>query len=346
MPPRKHGSQRRTVTMRDVARLANVSQSTVSRVLSGSTSGIPIGDETKERVYAAVKQLGYYPNLYAGSLRGQKTRMIAMLIADIANPFYHPMVRAVQDVARSYGYDVMVANSDHRRDGEQLFCEAIMRRPVDGVVMVPYHMTDDDIEELVTRTDVAVALVGQHFHHPQSDVVFADDGKGVVDAVTWLIAARRHQRIGFIGITEAFPAGARRWHAFQETLERARLPFPEEYYQEGDWTAESGERAMHALLSLSTPPTAVFACNDLMAIGAMQTAWKMGLRVPDDVAIVGFDDIPAASWIRPRLTTIAQYPAKMGRALATALFERINEIETGPARRYEIPCCFIARESA
>jgi LacI family transcriptional regulator len=110
--------RKRAVTMRDVAKLANVSQSTVSRVLNDTEDGIPIGEETRQRVMEAVETLGYYPNLYAGSLRGQKTFMLAMMVADIANPFYHPMVRAVQDVAHTHRYDVMIANTDHTRDGE------------------------------------------------------------------------------------------------------------------------------------------------------------------------------------------------------------------------------------
>ena len=133
-----------TVTMRDVARAANVSQSTVSRVLSPASSGskVPISEETKEKVLAVVEELGYQPNQYARSLRGQKNHVIAMLIGDISNPFYHPMVRAVQDVASQYHYSVMIANSDHLREKEMLFCEALLRRPVDGAVIVPWHLTD------------------------------------------------------------------------------------------------------------------------------------------------------------------------------------------------------------
>jgi LacI family transcriptional regulator len=121
--------------MRDVAKLANVAQSTVSRVLSGGGNGIPISEETRQRVMEAVETLGYYPNLYAGSLRGQKTYMIAMMVADIANPFYHPMVRAVQDVAHTHRYDVMISNTDHMQDGRNgLFVESVIRRPVDGMI--------------------------------------------------------------------------------------------------------------------------------------------------------------------------------------------------------------------
>ena len=346
MTPPKRQARKRAVTMRDVAKLANVAQSTVSRVLSGGGNGIPISEETRQRVMEAVETLGYYPNLYAGSLRGQKTFMIAMMVADIANPFYHPMVRAVQDVAHARRYDVMISNTDHMQEGETQFVESVIRRPIDGVIMVPYHLTDADFERLIARTGVAVVVLGQHVTHPQVDTVFGDDGQVVCEAITWLIRERGHRRIGYIGVTNIFSAGARRHAAFCTALRDASLPIIPELFAVGDWSSESGERAMQAFLALPQPPTAVFAANDLMAIGAMDAAQKAGRRIPDDIAIVGFDDIPPATWVRPRLTTIAQYPAEMGRVMAKALFERIQGDYSGPGRRFKVPCRLVVRESA
>jgi DNA-binding LacI/PurR family transcriptional regulator len=346
MTPPKRQASKRAVTMRDVAKLANVAQSTVSRVLSGGGNGIPISEETRQRVMEAVEQLGYYPNLYAGSLRGQKTYMIAMMVADIANPFYHPMVRAVQDVAHAHRYDVMISNSDHMQAGEALFVESVIRRPIDGVIVVPYHLADADFERLIARTGVAVVALGQHVTHPQVDTVFGDDEQVVCEAITWLIRERGHQRIGYIGVTSAFSAGARRHAAFCAALRAASLPIMPELFAVGDWSSESGNRAMQTFLALPQPPTAVFAANDLMAIGAMDAAQKAGRRIADDIAIVGFDDIPPATWVRPRLTTIAQHPAEMGRVMAEALFERIQGDYSGPGRRFAVPCQLVVRESA
>ncbi len=342
----QHKARKRSVTMRDVAKLANVAQSTVSRVLSGADNGIPISEETRQRVMEAVGTLGYYPNLYAGSLRGQKTFMIAMMVADIANPFYHPMVRAVQDVAHAHRYDVMISNTDHMQEGETLFVESVIRRPIDGVIMVPFHLTDADFERLIARTGVAVVALGQHITHPQVDTVFGDDEQVVCEAIAWLIRERGHQRIGYIGVTNIFSAGARRHAAFCAALRAASLQIMPELFALGDWSSESGERAMQSFLALPQPPTAVFAANDLMAIGAMEAAQQAGLGIPDDVAIVGFDDIPPATWVRPRLTTIAQYPAEMGRVMAEALFERIQGDYSGPGRRFKVPCRLVVRESA
>src|SRR6266508_6292801 len=168
---------KRKVTMRDVARAANVSQSTVSRILNPNSakSKVPISEETIEKVLAVVKELGYQPNQYARSLRGQKNHVIGMLIANISNPFYHPMVRAVQDVASQYHYSLMIANSDHLHEKEMIFCETLLRRPVDGAIMIPYHLTDDDLQNLIARTGMAICAVGNHIQHPKVDIAFAND---------------------------------------------------------------------------------------------------------------------------------------------------------------------------
>jgi len=339
---------KRKVTMRDVARVANVSQSTVSRILSPSPvkSEVPISEETKEKVLAVVKELGYQPNQYARSLRGQKNHVIGMLIGDIGNPFYHPIVRAVQDVAYQYHYSVMVANSDHLREKEMLFCETLLRRPVDGAIIVPWHLTADDLRNLIDRTGMAVSILGPHLQLADVDVVYADDKKASYDAVRWLIEKRGHQRIGMICANHEYSATIRRYGGFQQAMKDSGLTVPPEYVEEGDWSVESGRRAISKLLALPTPPTAVFAASDTMAIGALDAAEKMNYRVPEDIAIIGFDDIPAASWVRPQLSTVAQFPDQMGNLLAKALFDRIQGDYHGPSRRYEVPCRFFERASA
>jgi DNA-binding LacI/PurR family transcriptional regulator len=331
--------------MRDVARVAGVTQSTVSRVLSPSTGGVVITEETRARVLAAVRDLGYHPNQYARSLRGMKTGMIAMLIADISNPFYHPMIRAVQDVASKHRYDVMIANSDHTREKEELFVESVVRRPVDGIVIIPYHLDDDDLDDLMRRTGTAIAAVGNHIQHPRIDVAFADDGRATKDLVRWLIHVRGHERIAMICARLEFPVTVRRLNAFREAMAESDLQVPDDYVVAGDWTVDTGIRGIRELMALPRPPTAVFAESDVIAIGALEGAESMNRRVPDDVAIVGFDDIPEAHWVRPRLTTVAQYPAEMGRKLAMALFDRIGG-EDRERRVFQVPCRLIERESA
>jgi DNA-binding LacI/PurR family transcriptional regulator len=334
------------VTMRDVGRAAGVSQSTVSRVLTRSQAGLQIKEETRRRVLDKITELGYHPNQYARSLRGKKSHMLGMMIADITNPFYHPLVRAVQDVAVQHRYDVMIANTDHTREKEQLFIESIVRRPVDGVIVVPFYLSADDLDNLIVRTGVNVASVGKHLEHPRIDMCYSDDARASHDLVAWLIRERGHARIAMVCADLRFPVTVGRVEAFRQAMSESNLPIPPEYIVSGDWSFDTGQRAMRELMALPEPPTAVFAASDTIAIGALEAAEAMHLRVPGDVAIVGFDDIPEASWVRPRLTTVAQNPSEMGRRLATALFERIESNPLHERQVFEIPCRFIERETA
>jgi DNA-binding LacI/PurR family transcriptional regulator len=256
------------------------------------------------------------------------------------------MVRAVQDVAFQHRCDVMIANSDHTREKELLFCESIIRRPVDGVIMIPYYLNDEDLDNLIARTGVAIGAVGNHIQHPNVDIAYADDTKASYEAIRWLIEQRGHQRIAMICASHEFPVIIRRYGAFRRAMEEAGLPVPAEYVVEGNWSVESGRRAIRSLLELPAPPTAVFAASDTIAIGALEAAEEMSYRVPQDIAIIGFDDIPEAQWVRPRLTTVAQYPGEMGRLLAQTLFERIDGEGSSPRQVFEVPCRFIERESA
>ncbi len=340
------GGPSRTVTMRDVARAAQVSQSTVSRVLSApDSSAVAISEDTILRVQEAARLLGYQPNLHARSLRGQRTQLIAMMVADIANPYYHVMVRKVQDVARKNGYDVLIANSDHDPELERHFIQGIMRRPVDGVVLTPYHLSAADISALIERTGVRVVLVGQHLAPLGVDRVFADDETATYDAACWLIHERGHRRIAYISVPGTYPS-KRRVAGLMRALDEAGLPMPAEFLETGDFNLESGELAAGRLLTLPQPPTVVMACNDLMALGCITTAQRLGRTVPGDLAVVGFDDIPEAARVSPTVTTIAQYPAEMGDHLASALFDRLINGSMAPGRAIQVPCKLIIRESA
>jgi LacI family transcriptional regulator len=226
-----------------------------------------------------------------------------------------------------------------------LFCEAVLRRPLDGIVLIPYHLSNDELHDLKKRTGVAISAVGNHIQHPEIDVTFADDTKASYDAVRWLIEEKGHRRIAMICANYKYPVIIRRLGAYRQAMHDAGLPIPDEYVIEGDWSIESGQCAIETLMNLPEPPTAVFAASDTIAIGALEAADEMNYRIPGDIAIVGFDDVPAASWVRPRLTTVAQTPGEMGKLMAEALFQRIQGEYTGPSRRYEIPLHFIERES-
>jgi LacI family transcriptional regulator len=338
-------SVRRKITMRDVARYAGVSQSTVSRVLSQNFSDIAISDETMRKVQEAVKNLGYYPNVTAQSLRTQRTHMIALMIADISNPFYHYLARTIQDIAVRHNYDVIISNTDHIYEYEMRVYDALMRRPVDGMILVPYHLTDEHLDTLIKRTGAAITALAGHIEHPAVDVVSADDEAATYHAVDWLIRTKGHQRIGFIGASPSFSVSTRRQRGYTRAMQDTNLNIRPEWIQEGNFTHESGYNTMQRLLTAVECPTAVFACNDIMAIGAMNAALDRGLCVPENIAIIGFDDVPAATLVRPQLTTVAQFPVELGTHLAESLFERIEGRMEGKGRSFTVPCELIIRQS-
>lgn len=346
MAPDKKIERNGPPTMQDVARLADVSQPTVSRVLNKTKTTIPVSKKTRDKVYAAVKELGYRPNMTARSLRTQRTQMISLLVADITSSFYHHIAQAVQAVAQAHDYDMLIAHSDHIYENEKRFCEAVIRRPVDGVIMVPQHLTVDDLDELITFTNAPIAVLGQHIDHPAIDVVGADDEQATFDAIRWLITERGHKSIAYIGVAQTYPPSPRRWKGFQRAIESAGLSFEPEFLIDGDWSLDSGRSAVQQLLEAGKLPSAIFALNDLMAIGAILALQDAGLSVPDDVAVMGFDNMREATMVRPNLTTIAQYPLEIGQKLAEALFDRIEGHAPEERRTIEVPLKLIVRDSA
>lgn len=332
--------------MRDVAELAGVSQPTVSRVLNKNNTQVPISQETRQRVNDAVKELGYRPNVIARSLRTQRTQTVALMIADISNSFYHPIARAVQDVARQYDYEVVISNSDHIYEHEKHFCEIVLRRGVDGAILVPIHLTNQDLDHYVSQTHIPFVVLGHHIDHPNIDVVYMDDERATYETTGWLIAERGHTRIGYLGVPDILPPGPRRLRGFKRAMREAGLKIDPRFILQGDFTLEGGKRVAQRMVQKGKLPSALLVANDLMAIGVILALQDAGLKVPDDVAVVGFDDIPETTIVRPTLTTIVQNSRDIGEKLATALFERIENPNISQRRVFESSHKLIVRESA
>lgn len=330
--------------MHDVAKLAGVSQPTVSRVLNPNEFTAQISDETSQRVLEAVKQLGYRPNVVARSLRTQRTQMIALLIADLANAFYHHMARAVQDIARQYDYEVLISNSDHIYENEKHFCEIVLGRAVDGVIMVPIHLTTADLAHYVSQTHIPFVVLAEFIQHPNIDVVYLNDEQATYEATCWLSSECGYTSIGFIGVPDFLPPGPRRLRGFTRAMNECGLQIDPRFMIQGDFTMEGGKKIARMLTEIGEMPSALIVANDLMAIGMILALQEAGYSIPDDVAIVGFDDIPEATIVRPTLSTIAQNPHDIGQKLARALFDRIENPEM-ERRVFESAYKFIPRQS-
>lgn len=340
-------TQKRWPTLRDVARHAGVSVTTASQVVNNRTGGnIRISDETRQRVWQAVQALGYTPNASARSLRTRKTNLLAVLVPDITNPFYPHLIRGVQEIASRQDYDLLVYDADDRPERERAFVEAILRRQVDGVAMVPFYLGDEDIERM-TRTDIAVAVMsGAPSRIPGVDVLKVDDTEALRGLFDHLIA-RGHRRIAHLSGTLDTVAGRGRFKGYRRALEEAGIPYDERLVCIGNFRAGCVPGLIACLFDRDQPPpTAIFAANDVMAITAIYELKRRGLRVPEDVAVCGYDNIPEAATMIPALTTIDQNMQQEGRMLAQMLLERLASTAGLEERAIPFEFRLVIRESA
>lgn len=329
------------VTQKHVADEAGVSQATVSIVLQGRDDA-SIPQETVDRVLAAVERLGYRPNRYAQALRTSRTRTIACLVPDITNPFYPALVRGVQKEAEERDYDVLVINTEGTEERERYYVEWARHGRVDGVVGAFFHLRVQDFRPLI---DEGIALVRIESSRKKGgelpiDDVFVDNQKAAGE-IGKLLISKGHRRIGIV----AGKGGPQRVR-----IDGCRSVLQEHGIEpsivlDTSFTEDGGARAMRQLLSQSAELTAVFAANDLMAIGAMRTLRAHGLDIPGDVAVVGFDDISASSVVTPGLTTVAQFQRDMGASAAQILLERIAGTLKGPGTTRELGYAAIMRGS-
>jgi LacI family transcriptional regulator len=337
-------TERRRPTQVDVARSAGVSQAMVSYVVNDNAA-ITVPESTRQRILAAIAELGYVPDSTARRLRTRKTLTIAVVIPDITNPFYPAFQRGIQDVAGRHDYDVLTYNTDADPEIEARCLRSVQQGRVDGLIAVLFHQTAVALRPLLDRGIAVVRLeaVRKEAGEWPIDNVYVDSVAASRTIVSYLIS-RGHRRIGLLaGHRGPRPARA---IGYLQALNEHGIAMDEALVREGDFREAGAQVMMRELLALATPPTAVYAVNDVMAIGALIAVREAGLRVPDDVAIAGFDDIPAAQYVSPALTTIAQRPEQLGRRAAEMLLERLGGSAPDHGRCEAMPYELIIRASA
>lgn len=305
--------------MKDVARLAGVSISTVSHVINQTRF---VSDDLAQRVLAAMNELNYQPNEVARSLRTKRTHIVALVIPDITNPYFPEIARGVQDVAEENKCVVIVCNTDRDLKRERSFLNTLRQQRVDGIILNPSNVTLFDLQEL-QRAQIPVVLIGSQIDHPDFDVVMVDNLQGGVDAVKYLYDLG-HQRVAFIGGPRASSSGGQRLQGYLRALNECSLPLQQALITEGPFTHEGGYQCMQQILNQDPRPSAVFAASDVMAIGALMAIQDSGLQIPQDVSLVGFDDIDQVSITTPKLTTIAQPQYQTGEVAGRLLFNQIG----------------------
>jgi LacI family transcriptional regulator len=314
------------VTARDVALAAGVSQATVSRALRPGSRVTP---ETRSRVLEAADQLGYVPNSAAQGLASQRTRTIAVVVADLTNPFYPHLLHSLHDTLDLAGYRVVLFAERTDMGAGREHLSQLLDRSLDGIVFTTATL-DFDAHELARR-GVPFVLMIRSVDDVPADVVVCDNVDGARQAAKVLLAAG-HRRIAMISGPANTSTARDRMRGFRAALEEAGCPLSDELLLTGSYSHQSGHQRARELMALPSPPTAVFCGNDVIAFGVLDAARRLGLRVPGDVSVVGFDDIPMAEWQAFDLTTIRQPFVEMAHTAANMVLERIDRTHR-PHRR-------------
>lgn len=334
-------------TLKDVALRAGVSIKTVSNVVNGYAH---VTEEMRERVQAVLEEMNYQPNLPARYLRNGRTGVLAFVIPDLGNPYFSDIGKAIIAAAAARSYTVLIDCTGGERTYESLVLDGLRPHLIDGVILSPLALEPEAL--LAHRMKMPLVLLGEHLldmdipydHIANSNMVAARL------ATNHLLELGR-RRIAAIGHHEAQTFAARagglhRLRGYSEALAEAGLPVdPRLIVQVASYHRDEGLRAMQQLLALAHPPDAVFCFNDLLALGAMRALHEAGYRMPDDVAVMGFDDIEEARFAIPSLTTIAPDKQRIGELAVSLLLSRIDGTHTGPPERVEVPFRLVVRES-
>ena len=310
---------RPAVTMRDVARLTGVSQSTVSRVLSGAPTAVPIADDTRERVLAAARSLGYRPNPLARGLRGMKTMLLGVIVRDITDPFFAGAIEAVSIEAAARGYNVVLGHAHGRADEAIALWGVLEARHCDAILMLGDMSDQPRLAEDLRGSPVPVVALWEGSKPAGIASVSVDNASGIRAVLDHLVELG-HRRIGFL-------AGRRlgdiqeREAAYVEFMTARGEPVPAGYLQYASNDPPGGAAGLAAMLELADPPTAVVASTDVLAIGILFEAHARGIRVPDELSVTGFDDIPLAAFSIPALTTVRMPTREMVAAAVTMLID-------------------------
>jgi LacI family transcriptional regulator len=326
-------------TIKDVAKIAGVSTTTVSHVINKTRF---VSENLSERVTHAITELNYQPYGLARSLRKKQSGTIGIVIPDNANPFFAEVVRGVEDKCFKSGYSVFLCNSDGEPAKERNYLKLLMEKGVDGLVLVSIG-DDRETMELLENREIPKVIVDREISGLHMDSVLVDNQQGGYEAARFLIELG-HQKIGCImGPSNVTPSG-QRVKGFKKALKENGLFLDESMITKGDFKSRGGYEGLKTLMQGNVVPTAIFISNDMMAIGALNAARELGVNVPERLSLVGFDDIALASLIIPNLTTVAQPKYELGETGAELLLKRINDRDR-PESRIVLKTRLVKRET-
>lgn len=310
-------------TLRDVAKKAEVSITTVSRVINNPDK---VSTDTRERVQKAMRLLEYKPSRVAQRLRGSKgkSKLLGLIIPDIQNPFYSNIVRGIEDVAYGNNYAVILCNSDENPNKERFYLNVLRSESVDGVILPPIHQYGKVVEEIID-SGIPVICVDRKFAKEPVDTVVVNNELGAYSAVSHLIE-KGHERIAIITSLPKFSTFQERQKGYMKALEEHGIEFDEKLVREGDpRSSEDAREITLDLLKSENAPTALFVTNNLMSLGALKAIKELDFHIPNDVSLVMFDDMPWATVMSPSLTAVKQPGYEMGRRAGELFFQRVED---------------------
>lgn len=308
-------------SLTDVARLAQVSIATVSRVINDSDK---VTDQTRDKVKRVMDQLGYVPNRVARRLRqkGGRRHLLGLILPDIQNPFNAEIARGIEDVAYANQFAVLLCNSDEDLEKESFYIDVMRAESVDGVILPPIQESDAAVVKLIKR-GMPVVVVDRALKNIDVDTVEIDNFLGAYEAVEHLIRLG-HKRIALIVGPDNISTSRERRRGYQQAHKDANLPADPDLVLTGNYKQDSGRALTNTLLDLAVPPTALFVTNGPMAMGALEIVNRRNLKVPGDLALIGFDDLPWAEALDPPLTVVRQPAYEVGKAAAEMLLNRLG----------------------
>jgi LacI family transcriptional regulator len=328
-------------TIRDVAKRAGVAPITVSRVVNNSGY---VSEKTHARVQAAVADLGYVPNVLARSLRTRRTNTLGLILTDISNPFWTTVSRGVEDAASDAGFNVILCNTDESEVEQDKYLRVLLQKQVDGVLLVPARSTVEPIR-FVQGQDTPVVVLDRRIPDAQADAVRCDSEEGA-HQLTRLLLSLGHRRIAMLSGPQGVSTAEDRVAGYRRALTEAGLDVDPALVYYGEFSLESGYDMTEQILARTPRPSALFAGNNFIAIGALQALRDASLRVPEDLALVGFDDLPADLVVDPFLTVAAQPAYKMGRQATELLLARLSEEAPAAYQEIVLPTAIIVRKSS
>ena len=329
------------VTIKDIAKELGISASTVSRALSDSPL---VNAKTKRVVLQTAERMGYQRNELARALVKGSSGAVGLLVPDITNPFFSDVARGVGGIADRIGAGVILCNTDGRIDRELNYIRLMRRKRVDGLLLCSTTVDAPYLNEL-ERAHIPFILVSRLSGKGDVPYVITDDRAGAQLAVEHLIDLG-HRRIGFIGGPENVQASRDRMDAYLDTVESHHLEIDSAWRSYAGFTQAAGREAAQRMLTLPQRPSAIFAANDVTALGVLEVAEGLGMRVPEDLSLVGYDDISYASLPRIQLTTIAQPAVEMGQIAATWLFEALRDSDVQRLQRTLAPRLIVRSTTA